>query len=106
KQPADLQPRWTARAPNQGQGPLVFDPGSETLFHGSPSPPSAFAALNLRTGEARPGFAGLSATPIVALFPLDGGRVGTYARDDSAVRVWTSKTGELASRLRLPSVPA
>jgi hypothetical protein len=88
-----------------GDGPLVLDPTTETAFIGTSFRPY-FAALDTRTGEPRAGFAGLNGSAIAGVFPLGAGHVGTYAKDDTEVKLWTVATGTSSGRVPVPALPA
>jgi hypothetical protein len=100
----ELASRWAKKISGSGKPVLVVDPGNDTVFCATSSTAS-FNALDLNTGEPRPGFKALSTTKVTGIFPLSNGQVGTYMESDNEVRVWLVKTGVETTQYPLPPIP-
>jgi WD40 repeat protein len=91
--PIDLKPKWVAPVNTRNVvATICIDPDAQAVFLGNTIGPS-FAAIDLKTGQPRPGFAGLN-RGVSTFFRLDRGRVGTYVMGDNEVFLWTGKTGQ------------
>ncbi len=101
--PAELKARWSAVAPDLHAFRTYTDASTSLLVLGSSD---GVLALDLRTGAPRKEFNALTVGKSHDLFPLENDRFGTLAlkRDDFVI--WDAKTGQLSSRLTVPSINA